>query len=163
MITAATALLGIADHPAPRLLCLASIACDLGSAIGSTTLLPRFESVNALRLAWFEGGALFVLALSAPNAWLRWGIVTLDGALLSILWMSQPMPAKVLGSILVTVQFILFFSQSYSFRGVGQFFTVARPLTPEVTEHFDDAASYNDQQAQDDVEKGYSEGMGMGI
>jgi len=162
MITAATALLGIADHPAPRLLCLASIACDLGSAIGSTTLLPRFESVNALRLAWFEGGALFVLALSAPNAWLRWGIVTLDGALLAILWMSQPMPAKIFGSILVTVQFFLFFSQSYSFRGTGQFFTIARPLTPEMTQVFGDVASYSDQQVQGD-EKGFEGGMGMGM
>jgi hypothetical protein len=133
MISAAATLIGMANHAAPRLLCLASILCNLGCAMASTTLLCCFENVNAARLAWYEGGGLFVLALSAPSGWLRWGIVTLLGALLARLWMSQPMAANILGSILVTVQLVLFFNQSLSFRGGVQLFTNALPLTPEAT------------------------------
>jgi hypothetical protein len=85
--------------------------------MASTTLLCCFEHVNAARIAWYEGGGLFVLALSAPSGWLRWGIVTLLGALLAILWMSQPIAVNILGSILVTVQLTLFFYQSIFFHG----------------------------------------------
>jgi len=133
MISAAATLIGMANHAAPRLLCVASILCNLGCAMASTTLLCCFENVNAARLAWYEGGGLFVLALSAPGGWLRWGIVTLLGALLAMLWMSQPMAANILGSILVAVQLILFFNQSLSFRGGVQLFTNALPFTPDAT------------------------------
>ena len=138
MISAAAALINMAQHEAPRLLCLASILCNLGCAMASTTLLCCFENVNAARLAWYEGGGLFVLALSAPSGWLRWGIVTLLGALLAMLWTSQPMAANILGSILVTVQLSLFFNQSLSFRGGVQLFTNALPITPESAPSCDD-------------------------
>ncbi|KIM80495.1 hypothetical protein PILCRDRAFT_822594 [Piloderma croceum F 1598] len=128
MVAAAAALIGIADHPAPRLLCLASILCNLGSAFVSTTFLGCFENTTAIRLDWYKGGLLFVFALSAPGGWLRWGIVTLLGALLVILWMSQPIAANVIGTIMVTVQCILFFIQSFSFRDG---FANPLPITPE--------------------------------
>jgi len=133
MISAAATLIAMAHSTAPRLLCLASILCNLGCAMASTTLLCCFENVNAARLAWYEGGVLFVLALSAPSGWLRWGIVTLLGALLAMLWMSQPMAANILGSVLVTLQLILFFNQSLSFRGGVQLFTNALPFSPDGT------------------------------
>jgi len=50
LVAAASALLGVADHPTPRLLCLASIICDLGSAIAATTFLSYFENDRRLRL-----------------------------------------------------------------------------------------------------------------
>jgi len=128
ILTAATGLLASISDAVPRLLCLASIACNLGSTIGAATLLTRFQNVNAMRLAWFEGGALFVMALSAPGAWLRWGIITFLGALLSHLWKSQPLAINLVILILVTIHFILFIYQSYSFRDDSQFFNVARPL-----------------------------------
>jgi hypothetical protein len=90
MVAAAAALIGMVDHPAPRLLCLASILCNLGSAFVSTTFLGCFENTTAIRLDWYKGGLLFVFALSAPSGWLRWGFFTLLAALLAILWMSQP-------------------------------------------------------------------------
>jgi hypothetical protein len=50
-----------------------------------------------------------------------------------MLWMSQPITANILGTILVTVQFILFFNQSFSCQGGVQLFTNALPFTPEAT------------------------------
>lgn len=81
-----------------------------------------------MRLAWFEGGELFVMALSAPSAWLRWGIVTFMGALLTHLWMTQPLSANIVVSILVAFQFILLGYQSYAFRDASQHLNAARPL-----------------------------------
>lgn len=142
MITAAAGLptlLAMSNHSTPQLLCLASIVCNLGSAISTTTLLSCFESVHAVRLAWFEGGAWFVLALSAPSAWLRWGIVTLLAALLDFVWASQPITAKILGTLLIAIQFSLFFvlpfiGQAYRFWGAVQLFSIARPLNPDGTQ-----------------------------
>jgi hypothetical protein len=154
MISAAAALISITDHPAPQLFCLASIVCDLGCAMASTTLLCCFGNVNAARLAWYEGGGWFVLALSAPGAWLRWGIVTLLGALLAILYMSQPVAAKIFGTTLVGVQFILFFYQLFSFQGGVQLFTSALPFTPKAAKCRDDdsnAASCLQAQNANDV------------
>jgi hypothetical protein len=158
MISAAATLIGMADHAAPRLLCLASILCNLGCAMASTTLLCCFENINAARLAWYEGGWLFILALSAPSGWLRWGIITLLGALLAMLWMSQPMVANILGSILVTVQLILFFTQSLSFRGGVQLFTNALPFTPDATTSCGDllkaTSGFKAQDADDETKLG---------
>lgn len=81
-----------------------------------------------MRLAWFEGGALFIMAISAPSAWLRWGIVTFVGALLTHLWKSLPLPADAVMLFLIAVQFILFIYQSYAFRDDSQCSNVARPL-----------------------------------
>ena len=134
MIAAAGALINTVDHPAPQLFCLASIICNLGSAMASTTLLCCFEHVDAVRIAWYNGGGLFVLALSAPSGWLRWGIVTLLGALLAILWMSQPVAANVVGCVLVTVQLMLFFHQQVFLRGGIQLVTGVRPLAPQAAE-----------------------------
>lgn len=136
LVAGAGALLGIADHPTPQLLCLASIVCNLGSAIAATTLLCCFEDDRALRLAWFEGGAFFLLALSGPSSWLRWGMLTLLSALLAFIWLSQPMAAKVLGTLLVAIQCTLFFvlpflGQAFRFWGAVELFTDALPLWPE--------------------------------
>jgi hypothetical protein len=151
LISAAAALIRFVDHPAPQLFCLASIICDLGCAMASTTLLCCFENVNAVRLAWYEGGGLFVLALSAPSGWLRWGIVTLLGALLSILWMSQPIAANIVGTILVAVQFILFFNQSFSFHGGVQLFTDTRPFTPDGLKTASGLTSQNADEKSEEV------------
>ena len=101
MITAAAALLGMTNSPARRLLCLASIACNLGSAMGTTALLCCVGDNRTMRLAWFDGGGLFVLALSAPHGWLRWGIMIFLGAVLAFVWASELMVAKILGTVLV--------------------------------------------------------------
>jgi len=129
MISAAATLIHITDHTVPQLLCLASIICNLGCALASTTLLCCFGNVNSARLVWYQRGAWFILALSAPSGWLRWGIVTLLGALLAVLWMSQPIAADVLGTIFVTAQLILFFHHSFIFRDV-ELFTNGLPFTP---------------------------------
>jgi hypothetical protein len=150
MVAAAAALIGMVDHPAPRLLCLASILCNLGSAFVSTTFLGCFENTTAIRLDWYKGGLLFVFALSAPSGWLRWGIFTLLAALLAILWMSQPIAANVIGTMMVTVQCILFFIQSFSIR---EGFTNTFPITPEgcgevrggVKAHIKDVAKTGDE------------------
>jgi len=139
MTTAAAALLNLLDidnNTMPRLLCLASIACNLGSAIATTTLLGCFESAHAMRLAWFKGRGFFVLTLSAPSGWLRWGIVTLLSALLVFLWASQPVATKALGTLLIAAQFVLFFvlpliSQQFLFWGPVKLITKALPLSPE--------------------------------
>jgi len=139
MTAAAAALLSLShidNHSIPRLLCLASIICNLGSAIATTTLLGCFESAQAMRLAWFKGRGLFVLTLSTPSGWLRWGIVTLSSALLVFLWVTQPIATKALGTILVAAQFILFFvlpliSQQFLFWGPVKLITKALPLSPE--------------------------------
>ena len=81
-----------------------------------------------MRLAWFEGGALFVMALSAPNGWLRWGVVTFLGAFLFHLWKIQPHPFNAVVFFFVAVQFILFVYQSHAFRDHSQGMNVARPL-----------------------------------
>src|SRR5580698_2422293 len=103
------AVLATGDYPLPTLLCLASLICDLGSAIACTTLLCSFESVRYMRLAWCQGGVVFVLALSAPGGWMRWGIGTLLGAVLAFIWVGQPTATKLLGTILISAQVILFF------------------------------------------------------
>jgi hypothetical protein len=128
VLAAATALSANARNDATRFLCFTSIACGLGSAVGSTTLLTRFQNVNAMRLAWFEGGALFVMALSAPSGWLRWGFVIFLGGFLTHLWTTQPQPANAVVLVLVAIQFILFVYQSHAFRDHSQGFNVARPL-----------------------------------
>ena len=126
--------------------------------MASTTLLCCFGNVNAVRLAWYEGGGWFVLALSVPGGWLRWGIVTLLGALLAILFTNQPIPARILGTILVVVQFILFFIQSFSFQGGVQLFTSALPFTPEAAkcrnDVFNSASALNPQDANDVAQTG---------
>jgi hypothetical protein len=135
--TAASALLLVLnEHHLPQLLSLASITCNLGSAIASTTLLSSFESVRSLRLAWFEGRAWFVFALSAPSGWLRWGVVLFLSALLSFIWISQSIGAKVLGTVLVGTQVFLFFvlpliGQTFRFWGAVQLFTSSLPLAPD--------------------------------
>lgn len=134
MIGAAGTLIHIVDYPAPQLFCLASIICNLGSAMASTTLLCCFENVNAARIAWYNSGGLFVLSLSAPSGWLRWGIVTLLGALLAILWMSQPIAANVVGCVLVAVQLFLFFHQQIFLRGGIRLVTRVWPLAPQAAE-----------------------------
>ena len=140
MVTAAAALLGVATHPVPWQFCLASIACNLGSAIATTTLLCYFESDHALHVAWYEGGALFILALSGPGAWLHWGTVTLLVALLSFIWVNQPLTTKVIRTMLVAIQFVLFFllsllgGQTPSFWGAVQLFTTPDHLTLESAE-----------------------------
>ena len=140
MVATAAALLGVATHPVPRQFCLASIACNLGSAIAATTLLCYFESDHALHVAWYEGGASFVLALSGPGAWLHWGTVTLLAALLSFIWVSQPLTTKVM----VAIQFVIFFllpllgGQTPSFWGAVQLFTTPDRLTLESTNSIHD-------------------------
>jgi hypothetical protein len=128
VLTAATALSETISHGAPQLLCFISIACNLGSTIGSTTLLTRFQNVNAMRLAWFEGGALFIMALSAPSAWLRWGIVTFVGALVTHLWATQPLLTNAVVLVLVAIQFVVYVHQSYAFWDDSQCCNVPRPL-----------------------------------
>jgi hypothetical protein len=130
------AVLATGNYPIPTALCLASLICDLGSAIAGTTLICCFESVRYMRLAWFQGGWWFVLALSAPSGWMRWGIWTFLGALLAFIWASQPTAAKLLGTILISAQFILFFllpliGQTFRVWGAAQLFTLSMPFTPD--------------------------------
>jgi hypothetical protein len=132
IISAAAALIHIDNLAAPQILYLASILCNLGCAMATTTLLCCFSNINAVRLAWYKGGGWFVFALSAPSAWLRWGIATLLTALLAMLWTSQPMAFSILGSILATIQVTLFFNQSLFFRGGVRLFTDLLPFSPEV-------------------------------
>jgi hypothetical protein len=128
ILAAATALYTNARNDAARFLCFTSIVCSLGSAVGSNALLTRFQNVNAMRLAWFEGGVLFVVALSTPGAWLRWAVVSFLGAFLTHLWKTQPQPANAVVLVLVAIQFVLFVYQSHAFRDRSQGFNVSRPL-----------------------------------
>jgi len=65
---------------------------------------------------------------------MRWGIVTLLGALLAILWMSQPVAASTMGCVLVTVQLFLFFHQQIFLRGGIQLVARVWPLAPQAAE-----------------------------
>ena len=91
-------------------------------------------------MAWYEGGASFILALSGPGAWLHWGTVTLLVALLSFIWVNQPLTTKVIRTMLVAIQFVLFFllsllgGQTPSFWGAVQLFTTPDHLTLESAE-----------------------------
>ncbi|KAJ7933420.1 hypothetical protein B0H13DRAFT_720347 [Mycena leptocephala] len=121
---------------APRLLSIISMGCSLGGAISSTILLAAFVGVNSIRLAWVHGGALFVLALSAPRGWLRWAIITLQSSLLAFVWNDRTRSAKIVITIILAIQATL-----YLFLPIGRLtwsrdtyywniFTPAMPLTP---------------------------------
>lgn len=150
LVPAAAALLSLLltdKHAIPQQLCLASLGCSLGSAIASTVLLSSFVSAQAFRLAWSEGGCMFVIALSAPGSWLRWGILMLQGSLLGYIYVGQPIGAKIIGTALLAIQLFFLFGlpilgQALYFLGRSKvsikyacnLFTPAMPLRPQV--HF---------------------------
>ena len=129
--------LAATKHTVPTLFCLVCLICNLGSAIAGTTLLCRFEHVRSVRLAWFQGGIWVVLALAAPSGWLRWGIITFLAALITFIWASQPLTAQVVGTILVSLQFLLFFVfplifQTFRVWGPTQLFTTSFSVVPHI-------------------------------
>jgi hypothetical protein len=141
-LSAATAallsVLATANRPLPTLLCLVSLICNLGSAIAGTTLLCRFESVRSLRLAWFQGGVWAVLALSAPHGWLRWGITAFLAALFTFIWTTQPLATKVVGAMLISSLFLLFFilpliGETFRVWGPTQLFTSSFSVVPDIS------------------------------
>lgn len=158
-VSAAAALTLMDDNKfhIPRLLGLASLACGLGGAISSTILLGSFVNAYALRVAWFEGGVVFVIALASPGGWLRWGIVTLQSSLLGMVWIGEPLGAKIVGSIILGTQAVLllglpiigralplFGKQSVDvFYAANIITATASPFTPEVRPSTRPAANEN--------------------
>ena len=159
--TAAAGLLafpGVLDYPIPRSFCLASIICGLGSAIASTTLLSCFPRDRSVRLAWFKGAKWFVMALSAPGGWLRWGIATLQMAFLTSVGMTQPLPVKIVLVALVASQLLVLLALPVpgwlyrsniraSYR--RRFFSRVMPFSPQV--------SFDEKKGMicDDLESGF--------
>jgi len=110
----------VSAHSATLVLLLASLTCSLASVAAAASFLgsATYANPHDLKHAWDEHGLIFFIMLSTPMAWLRHALLTLQGALLSLVWLSKFAAAQIVITILIGLRLALGFAIEISFVGI---------------------------------------------